>query len=106
MPCKDALPQGPPFPNPHASQYTDEHDLPTVMSLIDNDLSEPYSIFTYRYFLSQWPHLCFLAYDGGKPCGVVVCKMDVHREKMMRGYIAMLVVNKHYRGHGIGEPAG
>jgi N-alpha-acetyltransferase 30 len=34
------------------------------MALIDNELSEPYSIFTYRYFLSQWPELSFIAYDG------------------------------------------
>ena len=62
------------------SQYKDERDLPIVMHLIDNELSEPYSIFTYRYFLHQWPQLCYLAYDGDKPFGVVVCKMDVHRE--------------------------
>ena len=29
-------------------QYRDERDLPTVMDLVDNELSEPYSIFTYR----------------------------------------------------------
>lgn len=36
------------------------------MGLIDAELSEPYSIFTYRYFLQQWPNLSFLAYDGEK----------------------------------------
>jgi len=35
-------------------------DLDLVTSLIDNELSEPYSIFTYRYFLNQWPQLCIL----------------------------------------------
>jgi len=30
-------------------QYADEHDLPYVMALVDAELSEPYSIFTYRY---------------------------------------------------------
>lgn len=45
-------------------QYRDEADLPVVMHLVDNELSEPYSIFTYRYFLKQWPHLCFMAFDG------------------------------------------
>ena len=29
-------------------QYRDEQDLETVMNLVDNELSEPYSIFTYR----------------------------------------------------------
>ncbi len=31
-----------------ALQYRDERDLATVMDLVDNELSEPYSIFTYR----------------------------------------------------------
>ena len=51
---------------PSCAQYTGELDLPVVMQLIDNELSEPYSIFTYRYFLHYWPKLCFLAYDGDK----------------------------------------
>ena len=29
-------------------QYRHEQDLATVMDLVDNELSEPYSIFTYR----------------------------------------------------------
>jgi GNAT superfamily N-acetyltransferase len=72
------------------------------MELIDRDLSEPYSIFTYRYFVRQWPQLCFLALDGAKAVGVVVCKMDLHRDHM-RGYLAMLVVDNEYRGKRIGE---
>ncbi|GAX83570.1 hypothetical protein CEUSTIGMA_g10995.t1 [Chlamydomonas eustigma] len=83
-------------------QYRDESDLPTVMHLIDNELSEPYTIYTYRYFLHQWPKLCYFAYDGDKAFGTVVCKMDVHRDHM-RGYVAMLVVDKAYRGKGAGS---
>lgn len=42
-----------------------DHDLearylPAIRSLISKDLSEPYSIYVYRYFLCQWSHLCFL----------------------------------------------
>jgi len=47
-------------------QYEGEQDLPTVMHLVDNELSEPYSIFTYRYFLHNWPKLCFLAFQADK----------------------------------------
>lgn len=83
-------------------QYRDERDLDTVMNLVDNELSEPYSIFTYRYFLHNWPQLAFLAYDGDHCFGTVVCKMDVHREQMLRGYLAMLVVEKPYRSLGTG----
>ena len=88
----------------HEPKYVDERDLPIVMGLIDRDLSEPYSIFTYRYFLAQWPHLCILATaPGGAPAGVIVCKLDAHRDKPhLRGYLAMLVVDKAHRGAGIG----
>lgn len=40
--------------------YEDERQLDDIMSLVDRDLSEPYSIFTYRYFLHNWPKLCFV----------------------------------------------
>lgn len=62
--------------------YKGEQDVPTIMSLVDLELSEPYNWYTYRYFLVDWsvyitsslsfltsdaavrrcarPHLCFL----------------------------------------------
>jgi peptide alpha-N-acetyltransferase len=40
--------------------YTSEEQLPGISALIDKDLSEPYSIYTYRYFVNNWPKLCFL----------------------------------------------
>jgi len=74
------------------------------MTLIDNELSEPYSIFTYRYFLRQWPHLCHMAFTPEGHCfGCVIAKMDIHRERAMRGYIGMLTVEKEFRGLGVGE---
>ncbi len=42
------------------SQYTTEESLPEMMKLFAADLSEPYSVFTYRYFLHQWPELAYL----------------------------------------------
>ncbi len=38
----------------------EEKYLPAIRSLISKDLSEPYSIYVYRYFLYQWGHLCFM----------------------------------------------
>ncbi|KAH9791604.1 N-alpha-acetyltransferase MAK3 [Citrus sinensis] len=55
--------------------YGGEHHLPLIMNLVDQELSEPYSIFTYRYFVYLWPHLSFLAFHKGKCVGTVVCKM-------------------------------
>lgn len=40
--------------------YRDERQMPDIMRLIQKDLSEPYSIYTYRYFIHNWPQLCFL----------------------------------------------
>ena len=80
----------------------DENDLPTVMRLIDAELSEPYSIFTYRYFLRQWPQLSFLAIDaGGAAFGTIICKAEP-RGEYIRGYVAMLVVEKAKRARGVG----
>jgi len=82
--------------------YTSEEKLPDLTALITRDLSEPYSIYTYRYFLHNWPHLSFLAYCEEECVGAIVCKLDQHRKNVWRGYIAMLVVEKTYRRHKIG----
>lgn len=50
-------------PNLHYVSYGSEKEspfLPAIRQLISNDLSEPYSIYVYRYFLYQWGHLCFM----------------------------------------------
>lgn len=44
--------------------YKNEHQMPDIMRLITKDLSEPYSIYTYRYFIHNWPKLCFLVSRG------------------------------------------
>ncbi|CAM9392073.1 unnamed protein product [Chrysoparadoxa australica] len=84
------------------SPYAGEGQLSDIMALVDRDLSEPYSIFTYRYFLVNWPSLCFLATAGGKTVGTIVCKADENEDGTKYGYIAMLAVDKNFRKHGIG----
>lgn len=109
----------------HFVDYTSELQLPAVIQLIENDLSEPYSIYTYRYFIHNWPKLCFLvtlvwrerratffilslihawpwqAMDADRCVGVIICKLDQHKDRN-RGYIAMLAVAKEYRKRAIG----
>ncbi len=78
--------------------------LPQIRELISKDLSEPYSIYVYRYFLYQWAELCFMAVDttdNNKLAGVVICKLEPHRGGPMRGYIAMLATKDKFRGKGI-----
>lgn len=43
--------------------YGGEHHLPLIMNLVDQELSEPYSIFTYRYFVYLWPQLSFMVQE-------------------------------------------
>merc|ERR1711926_59084 len=85
-------------------QYRDETQMPLIMRLIQRDLSEPYSIYTYRYFIHNWPNLCFLAMAGEDECvGAIVCKLDLHKKVSRRGYIAMLAVDSNYRKQKIGS---
>ena len=48
--------------------YESEEQMPDIMRLITKDLSEPYSIYTYRYFIHNWPKLCFLVGIKVSPC--------------------------------------
>eukprot|EP01031_Cornospumella_fuschlensis_P027624 gene27625-33361_t len=88
--------------------YKDESMIKDIMALVSRDLSEPYSIFTYRYFLHTWPELCTCAFaadpDTGNRImiGTVVSKAE-EEDGIMQGYIAMLTVDSRFRGKGIGR---
>ncbi|PBP26075.1 L-A virus GAG protein N-acetyltransferase [Diplocarpon rosae] len=80
--------------------------LPSIQAIISKDLSEPYSIYVYRFFLYQWGHLCFMTLHPSTDTliGVIVCKLETHQSHSpptLRGYIAMLAVSSSYRNHGI-----
>lgn len=49
-------------PNNHIQieTYLDESQIDVIMEMIGKELSEPYSIYTYRYFLNTWPELTLL----------------------------------------------
>ncbi|XP_078516494.1 N-alpha-acetyltransferase 30 [Lissotriton helveticus] len=96
--------RGPDRRGPHIRyvRYESELQMPEIMRLITKDLSEPYSIYTYRYFIHNWPQLCFLAMVGEECVGAIVCKLDMHKKMFRRGYIAMLAVDSKYRRNGIG----
>ncbi|CAG5135846.1 unnamed protein product [Candidula unifasciata] len=83
--------------------YESEKQMPDIMRLITRDLSEPYSIYTYRYFIHNWPRLCFLAICDNQFVGAIVCKLDLHKKMVRRGYIAMLAVDSEFRRRKIGS---
>lgn len=43
------------------------------------------------------------AMDSSKCVGAIVCKLDIHRKVVKRGYIAMLAVDEKYRKKKIGK---
>ena len=88
----------------------DESGIIEKMSvMIGSELSEPYSIFTYYYFLDKWPELCYIAYHNGKIVGIILGKLEIHNNNSSItnstnwGYIAMIVVSKDYRRLGIAK---
>mmetsp|Transcript_3864 Transcript_3864/g.4509 ORF Transcript_3864/g.4509 Transcript_3864/m.4509 type:complete len:91 (-) Transcript_3864:182-454(-) len=80
--------------------------------MIEKELSEPYPIYTYRYFVQKWPHLTMMAYKKGdaerKCIGCIVSKLEDQtkqneRTTRYRGYIAMLAVDPTCRRLGLGR---
>ena len=57
-------------------QCTSEEDLATVIKMMSRDLSEPYPIWTYRYFVHQWPELSMLVTWKGQIIGSILSKLD------------------------------
>ena len=88
------------------SSYSSELELKEIMELMQEYLSEPYSIYTYRYFINNWPELCIKANCEGQLVGAVVCQLErMYTEdlKTGKGYIAMLAVRDEFRKQKIGS---
>lgn len=52
--------------------------LNRMITMIASELSEPYSIYTYHYFLKNWPSLCYFAYFKNSIVGVILGKLENH----------------------------
>lgn len=80
-------------------------DIAAVHRLVAKDLSEPYSLSIYFYFIKNWPELAMFAIDdeSGDIIGTIVGNLVVHHERKTRGYVAILTVQKNYRGQGIAK---
>ena len=104
-PAAGASPATAPLPCVTISSYRDETQLESIMALIRKDLSEPYSVFTYRRFVHGWPHFTLLAHAPcGRLVGAVISKSEMRpRSQRVRGYVAMLAVEKEFRRAGLGR---
>lgn len=86
----------------HSFDPGQKSQFEALAKLIDTHLSEPYSLYVYWYFFRDWPQYCFLisTESEGALVGVIISKVEPHREVRMRGYIGMLVIDPEYRGLG------
>ena len=82
---------------------TEENTLDAISALFAAELSEPYSVWTYRYFWREWGDACFLAYEQEEMIGCILCKVDRHKSGHTRGYIGMLAVKSEHRRKGLGK---
>ncbi|XP_017134626.1 N-alpha-acetyltransferase 30A [Drosophila miranda] len=100
-----SAPPAPPAPRPviRYTRFCDEAELAHLQRLIDGTLSEPYTLYTYRYFVYNWPKLCFFARHEERYVGVVVGKVEAYDLALFQGYIAMLAVDAEYRKQHIGR---
>ena len=81
------------------------------MKMIMRDLTEPYPISNYRYFVDNWPQYALMVDYGGECIGCVVSKLDRKNyqsasgkvTQKMAGYINMLCVQPAYRRLGLGR---
>lgn len=83
--------------------YKGEEEMNEIFKLIDDELSEPYGLYTYRYFMAVCPQHCLVATCNGKIVGAIVGRETKKEDGHTKGYIAMLVVLKEYRRHHIGR---
>lgn len=89
----------------HSFDPLSKQQFDAVSNLIADHLSEPYSIYVYWYFFRQWPQYCFLLSPAGSDeiIGVIITKVEPHRELRIRGYIGMLVIDPAFRGKGLAK---
>ncbi|CAN3368366.1 N-alpha-acetyltransferase 30 [Diutina catenulata] len=87
----------------HGFDVSNKDEFQQISDLIAPNLSEPYSIYVYWFFLNHWPHYCYTVKipDTHEIIGVIISKVEPHREVRLRGYIGMLAIEPAYRGRGI-----
>ncbi|KAG5504927.1 hypothetical protein JKF63_04373 [Porcisia hertigi] len=92
-----------------------DEEMNFIVKLFTAELSEPYSSFTYQYFVFGWPDLCITAFGVesettpdesviGDRVGAVVSRVTRKGAGMpLRGYVAMLAVVPQFRSYRLGS---
>jgi peptide alpha-N-acetyltransferase len=84
--------------------YPGEELLSEIIKLMEQELSEPYPIFTYRYFVNRCPECNIIAYTKERKfIGAIIGECSHKKKNKLKAYIAMIAVDKDYRGKRIGK---
>lgn len=82
--------------------------LKDINIALDNvkELSHSFGSILFTFRCRIYRKTCFLfvkAMHGDECVGAIVCKLDIHRKVIKRGYIAMLAVDVKFRKRKIGS---
>jgi len=88
--------------------YKGDQDLKDVQALFSAELSEPYQIWTYRFFSEPYPELTIFCEDDGKMVGCCMAMLEPGKTKpgetsKLCGYIGMISTVQEYKRRGIGS---
>lgn len=88
--------------------YRGDQDLKDVQALFSAELSEPYQIWTYRFFSEVYPELTIFCEDDGKMVGCCMAMLEREKTKpaesaKLCGYIGMISIVREYKRRGIGR---
>jgi peptide alpha-N-acetyltransferase len=89
-----------PTPPIRLVSFSTPSELQWITETLRQTLAEPYSVFTYYYFVKNWPELTVMAYLGEDIIGCIIGNIDASNPR--KAYIAMLVVLPAYRRLRIG----
>lgn len=80
-----------------------QDEFEKITKLISENLSEPYSIYVYWYFLNQWSQYCYVVKlnNSQELIGVIISKVERFMVSKNRGYIGMIVIDHRHRNKSI-----
>ena len=56
--------------------FSSESELDWITKVLRAELAEPYSVYTYYYFIKTWPDLTIMAYLGNDLIGCIIGSVD------------------------------
>ena len=56
--------------------FSSESELDWITKVLRAELAEPYSVYTYYYFIKTWPDLTIMAYLGNDLIGCIIASVD------------------------------